>query len=109
MKCMVCSNLMGPYFTKHFNSAILGSVEYVRCQNCGFVLSKTHTELSDDDWHALNKEYHGSYQGRGENFDNPRWIARLQDQAEVISDINRLGLIPQNFPWIDFECGDGPI
>lgn len=109
MKCMVCSNPMDPYFTKHFNLAILNNVEYVRCVNCGFVLSKTHYELSDKRWQTINEEYHSSYQGKGENIDDPRWIERLQNQAEVIADIDGLGLIPKNFPWVDFGCGDGKL
>jgi hypothetical protein len=77
---------MEPYFTKHFHFPGLDIVEYVKCVNCGFVASKTHYELPDEDWQTINESYHGSYQGKVENADDPRWIQRLQDHAHVIAD-----------------------
>lgn len=109
MKCMICCNQMNPYFIKQFNFPGLDTVEYVKCVNCKFVISKTHYELSDEDWQTINEKYHSLYQGKGENIDDPRWMKRLQNQAEVIADIVGLGLVPKNFPWVDFGCGDGKL
>jgi len=109
MKCMICNNQMSPYFTKQFNFAKLGTVEYVKCVNCGFVLSKTHYELSDEDWQTVNKEYHSSYQGKDIAVDDPKWIERLQNQAEVIADTVKLGLVGTELSWVDFGCGDGKL
>jgi cyclopropane fatty-acyl-phospholipid synthase-like methyltransferase len=100
---------MNPYFVKQFKFPGLETVEYVKCVNCGFVISKTHYELPDEDWQAINEEYHRSYQGKFENVDDPRWIERLQNQAEVIADAVKLGLVSNNSPWIDFGCGDGKL
>jgi hypothetical protein len=36
----------------------IGKVDYYRCKNCGFVLSKTHHELSLPEWEKLNIDFH---------------------------------------------------
>lgn len=109
MKCMICNNQMEYYFTKKFDFSVLKTVEYVKCVFCGFVMSKTHYELSSDDWNTLNKDYHSSYQGNDSNKDDPRWIERLETQAAIIADAEKLGIISRKLPWVDFGCGDGKL
>lgn len=60
--CFICNNeLMLPYFTKDFlGQQGLGTVEYLRCSNCGMVVSKTHLEMSIDEYEELNLRYHSS-------------------------------------------------
>ncbi len=82
---------------------------YLKCESCGFVISKTHFELSKDRWENLNKEYHDAYLDSNCNPDDPKWADRLKAQAGVIDDLTKLGLIPADMPWIDFGCGDGKL
>ncbi len=96
------------YFSKYFDLYNLGRVDYWRCQTCGFVISKTHAGLSELDWEKLNHEYHSAYLGKDSNADDPRWINRLNTQAEVINDLVDIGILSRN-KWLDFASGDGKL
>lgn len=109
MKCIICGGSTEAYFTKDFLGRHgLGRVEYVRCGACGFVQSKTHLEMSDGEWGALNRAYH-SYHGSQTNADDHRWVDRLQLQADVIAQAAEAGLLPRSAPWVDHGCGDGKL
>ena len=108
MRCIICNSEMLYYFQKQFHIFGLGTVEYFRCQNCGFVLSKTHAEMSRSKWESLNQEYH-TYQGKDYNLDDPRWITRLQCQARVLDDAVQIGLLDMNGRSLDYACGDGKL
>jgi len=36
----------------------IGPIDYFRCGDCGFVFSKTHSELAPKKWSKLNVDYH---------------------------------------------------
>ncbi|MDQ3112245.1 MAG: hypothetical protein M3R17_20360, partial [Bacteroidota bacterium] len=38
--------------------AEIGAVHYYKCSNCGFTTSRTHNELSEQDWEKLNYKFH---------------------------------------------------
>lgn len=109
MKCLVCNSEMSYYFTKTFHTYKLGNVEFWKCVHCGFVSSKTHFEMSEEEWGQLNVAYHESYQRKGHNADDPRWVDRLYSQAQVIDDVARIGLINEGGQWLDYACGDGQL
>lgn len=109
MKCLVCSYEMAYYFTKTFSLYDLGDVQYWKCIHCGFVISKTHYDMSEESWRKLNVTYHRTYQNKGHNSDDPRWIDRLHAQAKVIDDAARIGLIRESGRWLDYACGDGQL
>jgi hypothetical protein len=109
-KCMICGSTESvPYFTKTFGKYGLGDVDYRECTGCDFVYSKTHDDMTDAEWGALNRDYHSGYQSNTENPDDPRWLARIDAQARVIDDCTKLGLIPQNLPWLDYAAGGGQL
>lgn len=61
MKCLVCGHEQEFYFEKQYSDywgKYIPYVQYFKCPNCGFVLSKTHKELSKDAWENLNLEFH---------------------------------------------------
>jgi hypothetical protein len=97
------------FLTKNFNLYGLLDVEYWKCTFCGFVSSKTHCEMSEEAWGQLNVAYHESYQHKGYNSDDPRWVDRLHSQAKVIDDAARIGLINESGKWLDYACGDGQL
>jgi hypothetical protein len=109
MNCLVCGGGMEFYFSKHFDVFALKQVDYWRCSDCGFVLSKTHADMTASEWSALNEAYHSSYQGQDFNADDPRWIARLQSQAKVLRDAVEIGLLSADGRWLDYACGDGRL
>lgn len=109
MHCLVCSYPMNFFFSKKFNSYGLDQVQYWRCENCGFTISKTHADLSAKRWQELNVQYHSTYQGEGHNPDDHRWIERLHTQADILTDLSRIGLLDKTGRWLDFACGDGKL
>jgi hypothetical protein len=64
MKFIACGGessyfLLKTYTEKPFDEIMrdIGGVRYDKCQSCGFVLSKTHCELSDKTWQYLMKQW----------------------------------------------------
>lgn len=109
MNCIICDGAMSYFFSKRFDAFGLENVDYWRCGDCGFVISKTHADMSPAQWTALNHAYHSSYQGKDENADDPRWIERLREQTRVLSDVVDLGLLSGETRWLDYACGDGRL
>lgn len=107
--CLICGGRTRYFFSKTFNVFQLGEVDYWRCEECGFTISKTHAEMTPDDWFLLNKQYHAAYQGSEQNPDDPRWIKRLTNQAEVLSDAAQVGVLSSGGRWLDYACGDGRL
>jgi hypothetical protein len=113
-ECMVCGGKMGYYFTKLFTSYGLGDVEYWKCNECGFVSSKTHHEMDEKKWNELNFKFHDGYQGKetvtGE-FERmvERREARLKAQVSAIAHMDGHAMLPHKNKWIDYGCGDGKL
>ena len=64
-KCLICNSEMKYYFSKEYIYVPyasfmkdIGKVEYYKCNNCGFVFSKTHSELTSNVWEKLNHDVH---------------------------------------------------
>jgi hypothetical protein len=108
MSCIICGSGTRFFFAKRFDVHGLGEVEYWRCDHCGFTLSKTHAEMSQADWERLNREHHAAYQGTGIDAGDPRWLTRLESQAEVLKGAAARGLIRPG-RWLDYACGDGKL
>jgi hypothetical protein len=104
---------MVSYFTKDFGGSFgLNGVDYWKCKVCGLVVSKTHFDMSLKEWEELNVRYHSSFHGTDECEDDPRWIERLTAQSIAISELKRIGILPpylDDFPWMDYACGDGKL
>jgi hypothetical protein len=83
--------------------------EYVECERCGFVFSKTCAEMTDEHWVQLNRQFHSNYQGADTDPNDLNWTRRLNAQAAVIADLRDLGLISTNQQWLDYGCGDGKL
>lgn len=110
MACYVCQSETLPYFTKNFHGEYgLSIVEYWKCNECGFVFSKTHADMSREEWERLNSAVHKSYQGTDFAKDDPKWLTRLNAQSAIITNLARSGLISSSLPWVDHACGDGKL
>jgi hypothetical protein len=107
--CLICCSGMTWSFAKDFHGFGLSRVEYWRCGACGFVISKTHAEMSAEEWEEHNRHCHGAYQATDSNPDDPRWQARLRSQARVLNDCIRLGLLRADGNRVDYACGDGKL
>jgi len=109
MRCEICGGESRFDFSKTFDAFGLGRVDYWRCVDCGFVLSRTHAEMTSDEWTAMNAACHGAYQGQAENPLDPKWRTRLAAQARAIAALAAGGLLDPAERWLDFGCGDGVL
>lgn len=109
MLCPICDGEMFFFIEKIFNKYGLEKVTYIKCENCGFVQSKTHKDMTQEQWEKLNKSYHESFFGLQYNPDDPNWLSRLTLQADIINDIASANLLPRDLPWLDYGCGDGKL
>jgi hypothetical protein len=97
---------MDYFFSKRFDSDSLCQVDYHRCRGCGFTASKTHLEMSDDDWVRLNTGWHDANNLRQ---DNP-WnrSQRHFNQALMIHLMHRHGIVERG-KWLDYASGQGGL
>jgi hypothetical protein len=106
MKCIICSGATRYYFTKRFALYGLGDVRYSRCQDCGFVASQTHFEMSDGEWAALNQAFHSDSNAREDNPYNRN--QRYFNQALMLHLMVRGNMIPRD-EWLDWGSGPGRL
>lgn len=109
MNCEFCGGQFNFSLEKQFDDYGLDKVEYWRCRSCNFVVAKTLADMPESLWLKLNEKYHSSYQFTENNPDDLRWQERIVMQADVLADIDRLGLIPHQHSWVDYGCGDGKL
>lgn len=113
MKCMICDSRSEYYFSKDYQAtpfsgfmARIGPVAFHRCVNCGFVASKTHAELSRDEWETLNHEVHHYLegdQGLGQVNQPP-----YAEQAMSLAMLGAHGVIDPH-SMIDYAAGYGSL
>jgi hypothetical protein len=100
---------MSFFISKVFREYGLDTADYWRCGDCGFVVSKTHVELTPSEWERVNYEWHASYQGTQSDPRDPKWNTRLQNQTRMLNDIQKIGLLDRNRRWLDYACGDAKL
>lgn len=106
MKCIVCDNKMNFYFSKNFNSFGLAVADYYLCNKCGFVASKTHYDMSRNEWARLNKEFH---QHNNSRKDNPYHRSeRYFNQGLMLFLMKRYNFF-KNEPFLDWGSGIGSL
>ncbi len=88
MKCIICNSNSNYFFSKEFNKVPYGSfmkdigeVDYYKCSNCGFTISKTHRELSNSRWEKLNYDFHHYLENNKTPTNQPPYL----EQAEMIN------------------------
>lgn len=113
MKCIICNSPSEYYFSKIYSETPfdeymqhIGEVKYYKCNNCGFVLSKTHSELDNDQWANLNFSVHTFYenlhdQGMG---NQPPYI----EQAMMLLVLSENGIISIK-NMLDYAAGYGTL
>ena len=109
MRCEICGGRCAYDFSKPFNACGLTTVDYWRCDACGFVLSRTHAEMSQQEWQDLNFLCHARYQGSEGNALDPRWMTRMDAQARSLTGMAGAQLLHADQRWLDYGCGDGAL
>jgi hypothetical protein len=109
MHCIICHAEARYYFSKHFDDFGIGEVEYWRCNDCGFTLSKTHADMTSTHWERVNRLFHEAFFGRDVNALDPRWLLRLGHQSRMLGDAVDIGLLSRRGRWLDYGCGDAKL
>ena len=109
LQCIICGSDARFSFAKRFDTHRLGTVDYWRCEACGFTQSRTHADMTGATWEALNAASHAAYQGTDADPGDPRWRTRLEAQARVLDDAASHGLLDAEGRWLDYACGDGKL
>jgi hypothetical protein len=95
--CAICNSEMMYFFSKvyptyngsPFKKSL--NIDYLKCENCGFVISKTHKEMVDHQWELLNTSWHHNFEKNpGSRLNNQPPYA---DQALAISILKKNGLL----------------
>ena len=63
MQCIICGESADFYFSKSyaqtpFKELLPEEINYYKCADCGFVLSKTHADFTKERWGELNEAFH---------------------------------------------------
>jgi hypothetical protein len=113
MKCMICGSDSRYYFSKAYSESPfdefmrdIGPVDYYRCQNCGFVLSRTHSELDESKWGALNLLFHHYIENPANEKRNNQ--PPYAEQAMMLCLLAKNGIIRTD-SMIDYAAGYGTL
>ena len=113
MKCLICNSESKYFFSKKYSGypydefmPEIGDVNYYKCENCGFVLSKTHCELDRDKWENLNYIVHKYHE-------NPRNQTTVNqppylEQAIMLLILGKNGIINIK-NMLDYAAGYGTL
>ncbi|MBK9364217.1 MAG: class I SAM-dependent methyltransferase [Rubrivivax sp.] len=111
-RCLICAGPTDHYFSKTY-APYPGSpfpqpltVDYARCVHCGFVVSRTHQQMSGAVWSALNSSWHHHYENHlDQKVSNAPPYAQ---QALAIAMLHREGLIDAG-DALDYAAGYGSL
>lgn len=113
MKCIICNSDSNYYFSKTYSEnpfdefmRDIGKVDYYKCKSCGFVLSKTHSELDENKWNNLNHLFHHYI----ENPDNEKKGNQppYTEQAMMLCLLGKNGIISTD-SMLDYAAGYGTL
>jgi hypothetical protein len=113
MNCIICAGRSDYYFSKEYvdppyNDFMkeIGTVEYYKCETCGFVLSKTHSELDPAKWVELNFKAHTHFEDSpDEKIVNQPPYAQ---QALMLLILSKNGMLDIT-DMLDFAAGYGTL
>jgi len=119
INCLICNSKMEYYFSKTYVEKPysdfmqeIGKVDYYKCQNCGFVISKTHVEMENQQWERINDIHHYSEKeirnnlesGKNEQTHQPPYL----QQASMINLLQYNGILSKE-NILDFAGGYGTL
>jgi len=113
MKCIICSSESKYYFSKTYTESPfaefmrdIGRVDYYKCEKCGFVLSKTHSELGNSEWQRLNGLFHHYIENP--NNDKKGNQPPYAEQALMLALLGKNGIINTE-NMLDYAGGYGTL
>jgi Methyltransferase domain len=110
--CLICQSSTHYYFSKPYetypNSPFPNelTVDYWKCGQCGFVVSKTHQDMSPEQWAGLNISWHHHFEDSttARNINQPPYA----DQALALQMLHRNGLVDLG-DTLDYAAGYGTL
>jgi Methyltransferase domain len=112
VNCLICGSKSNYFFTKKYDSYPGGPfpdkypIDYFKCDNCGFVISKTHADMSENEWGRLNLSWHHHFESSFEDRTNNQ--PPYAEQAFALIALYENKLI--NFDSIlDYAAGYGTL
>jgi hypothetical protein len=111
MNCLICKTNMEYFFSKSYNVEPyahmmkgISKVDYYKCSNCGFSISKTHKELDQARFEKLNYDFHHYLENNDSNANQPPYL----EQATMLKVLTENRIISMNSA-IDFAGGYGTL
>lgn len=110
--CIICNSKTSYYFTKTYpeypDSPFDGElkVNYWKCEDCGFVISKTHQEMPPEVWSELNISWHHFAENNIESHitNQPPYA----DQALTLTMLEKNNIISMD-DALDYAAGYGTL
>lgn len=113
MKCIVCNGKSSYFFSKRYTDPYIvklmtdiGDVHYCRCDSCGFVISRTHVEMSDEVWGELNYQFHHFHERAG--FDGEINQPPYLEQAAMLAILSKSNIVDAS-SMLDYAAGYGSL
>lgn len=84
----------------------IGQIDYYKCSCCGFVLSKTHSELPASRWSELNSRFHHCHENSlvVNNINQPPYA----EQALMVAVLGANGIVNTD-SMLDYAAGYGAL
>lgn len=112
INCIICGSESRYFFTKKYSS-YPGSpfpddypVDYHKCVHCGFVISKTHLEMSPKEWSNLNSSWHHNFESNIEGRTNNQ--PPYAEQALALMLLSKNNIIDDS-ATLDYAAGYGSL
>jgi hypothetical protein len=112
INCLICDAKKTYFFSKKYDSYTGSpfpdgySVDYFKCINCGFVISKTHIDMPPDEWARLNSSWHHHFETSFEDRTNNQ--PPYADQAFALMMLHENKLIDID-STLDYAAGYGSL
>ncbi len=113
MKCIICGSQCEYFFQKKYQEPPfdefmreIGEVAYYKCTNCGFVISKTHSELDAIAWNTLNDLFHRYLEDANteKTINQPPYA----EQAMMLCILGKNGIVSTD-SMLDYAAGYGTL
>lgn len=107
---MICGAPTQYYFSKRYDTLPPGApfgalnVDYWRCEECGFVVSRTHQEMDASQWQSLNASFHHHIEAGNKIGNQPPYA----DQALALQMLGKNGLVDLDNA-LDYAAGYGTL
>lgn len=110
--CIICKSKSSYFFSKKYQAYPDGPfadeliVDYLKCENCGFVISRTHQEMDPAVWAEMNVSWHNIVESDTEqNFTNQPPYA---DQALALAILEKNNILSLGNA-LDYAAGYGTL